>query len=76
MVSRLLALERRGWSGQQDLNLSQPLEIAQYRSDNCQPRRGVFPLFEPVRSDNGVESHRAGTKTSKHGEHPKESEAA
>jgi hypothetical protein len=42
------------------LNLSQPLEIAQYRSDNCLCRRGVFPLFEPVRSDNGVESHRAG----------------
>jgi hypothetical protein len=36
------------------LNLSQPIEIAQCRSDNQLCHWGAFPLVEPVRSDNGV----------------------
>jgi hypothetical protein len=50
--------------GQQDLNLSQSIEIAQYRSDNrlCCP--GTFLLFEPARSDNGGRKPPSGSRTS------------
>jgi hypothetical protein len=37
-----LARARTTWSGQQDLNLSQPIEIAQYRSDKQLRRRAPF----------------------------------
>jgi hypothetical protein len=54
MVRRLRPFECLGWSGQQDLNLLQPLEIAHCRSDNWRPYLAANLLFEADRSDNGA----------------------